>query len=522
MTCENVQNLLILYLDGELNPFDQRAVQIHLATCRDCQTELAALTAARTSVGQALQSLVADAQPSSQAWSRLQVRLAEEARPSPSKLALWLAHLAPGGGHWRLPILQGDNKMRKILLTGVTAFVFLAGIVIFMANNVITVSAQQILDRAAAVQLSAKPVQGIWHFRIENYENPQVLAGDQAGTKTTIDIYDGLSAGSSDTTSAGPAPAGLYRTVTTEAAGKVIDAYANDGSFSYSTNGLVSTTASQLTIYRTPNGDNKKLGGQRDDPTSMAKALFDEFRNNPRVKLEGKIARTNGKQAYVLVDENYQTQKQANGPDVKTYIGSTKMVFDVETYALLESQTTLQKDGKDIVIESFEFLVNETLPLGSQVAWNLSDLKGAVIVDQPKAQEQDSSSLQFKVISEQELAKHAKAYVLKTIPAGFTQKIIESPDQTPGEPYKYEVNYHSQANESFDMMGVGYLTAGFVEKSFYDGSYKTASGLVLHYGTSTNSTTAMLSLPDGTNVLLGSSLPRERVQALVEDLVPVQ
>ena len=74
------------------------------------------------------------------------------------------------------------------------------------------------------------------------------------------------------------------------------------------------------------------------------------------------------------------------------------------------------------------------------------------------------------------------------------------------------------------MMAVGLMDPGFVESSFYDGSYKTAAGLVLHYSPSSDpdkGTSAMLVTPDGSSYLVGSTLTREQVQTLAEDLVQV-
>ncbi len=200
------------------------------------------------------------------------------------------------------------------------------------------------------------------------------------------------------------------------------------------------------------------------------------------------------------------------------------MIFDAQTYQLVESELTIYKDGKDIVIERVQFLVNETLPSGSQVAWDLSDLQGITFVDDPKVVQPEDTP---QVISEQELAAHVNAYVLKTIPDGFTEEITALPNQPKDQPYAYEINYRNQANEVFGLQAVGVLQDGFVAASFYDGSYKTASGLVLYYSSSrpNNSpegTSAMLTLPDGTSDLLISTMSREQVQALVEDMVPLK
>jgi hypothetical protein len=228
-----------------------------------------------------------------------------------------------------------------------------------------------------------------------------------------------------------------------------------------------------------------------------------------------------------LVDHSYQTQKTTNGQAEKTYTGSMTMVFNTQTYRLLETQTAIRQDGKDIVIDSARFLVDEALPAGSKVAWDFSDLKGAAIVDE--AQTTQPADPQFETLSEHELALRAKAYVLKTIPAGFTMKITAVANQPKDQDYAYEVDYDNAAKENFGLQAVGVMTPGFIESNFYDGSYKAASGLVINYSTSGSSsqssqehTSAMLTAPNGQSFLLISTMTRAQVQTLVDDLVPAK
>ena len=71
-------------------------------------------------------------------------------------------------------------------------------------------------------------------------------------------------------------------------------------------------------------------------------------------------------------------------------------------------------------------------------------------------------------------------------------------------------------------MAIGKMEPGFIENNFYDGSYRTASGLVINYSPSSHSVGGMLTIPDGTSFLLGASMSREETQKLVEDLVPAK
>lgn len=81
MKCQEVNRLLLAYLDNEVPPSERTLIQAHLAGCDTCQRELAALSALQSRIGQFLHVRAAQATPSPRAWSRLQARLAEEARP---------------------------------------------------------------------------------------------------------------------------------------------------------------------------------------------------------------------------------------------------------------------------------------------------------------------------------------------------------------------------------------------------------------------------------------------------------
>ena len=243
----------------------------------------------------------------------------------------------------------------------------LAGIAIFMANKVSTVSAQQILERAAAAQAPAGDRKGIWHTRIEVYENPEAIAGESNGKRTIYESYDDLASG-------------FFRFATSDANGKILSLTASDGKYYYSTGG--DSPNEQTRIVRTPVDEKKQAQMRPIDPSAQTKAVFDQFNNNPRVKLEGKITRPDGRQAYVLVNPNVQTEKQANGQSSTTPTGATRMIFDVETYKLLESRITVRKNGQEVVIYEAQNQIDEILPEKSPVAWDLSDLKGMTVVDE--------------------------------------------------------------------------------------------------------------------------------------------
>lgn len=118
MKCQEVSELLVAYLDGEVTPSERTLIQAHLAGCDACQEELAVLSALQSRVSQFLQIRAAQAAPSPQAWSRLQARLAGEARP-PS----WLQRLAPGVGRIN-QIFEGGLTVKKgFVLAAIAALV---------------------------------------------------------------------------------------------------------------------------------------------------------------------------------------------------------------------------------------------------------------------------------------------------------------------------------------------------------------------------------------------------------------
>jgi len=112
MKCQEMSELLVAYLDGEVSPSERTLIQVHLAGCDACQEELAVLSALQSRVSQFLQVRAAQAAPSLQAWSSLQARLAREARPSLSWLPTWLQRLAPGVGRIN-QIFEGGITMKK-------------------------------------------------------------------------------------------------------------------------------------------------------------------------------------------------------------------------------------------------------------------------------------------------------------------------------------------------------------------------------------------------------------------------
>ena len=378
--------------------------------------------------------------------------------------------------------------------------------VVVVANNAAPVSAQQILARAAAAQ--AAPTQGIWHTRIQVYQNHSMLPGDHPGTTTVDDSYFDLATGQ-------------YRFVTEDSTGKMVQVGASDGTYTYAS-GQPGAGSDPLKVTRARLDPQRSKRVGMSDVAASTTALFDDFKNNPRVRVAAQKTWTDGTPVYVLIDDNTQTRQDTGG---QAFTGSMRMVFNAKTYQLVESQTTVRQDGQDIVIDEAQWLVNEVLPADSPVAWDLSDLKGIAIADEAGTATAEQAPVKVETLTEPALATHTKDfYVRKPLPAGYIEAITAVADQPKDQDYQFEINYTGPAGETFGLQAVGKMDAGFVASSFYDGGYKAASGLEVHYSPShpKGGTSAMLVDSEGNGFLLISSLPREKVQALVETLVKGQ
>ena len=371
MNCEQVQSLLLAYLDGEVSPSERTLIQVHLSGCTVCQQELDLLSTARSQVRTALQHRAYPAVPSNAAWHRLEARLTEAAQPS-SKLMAWSSRKDRPSNR-----ILGDVTMRKrsILATGL-AVLALATVAVLVFNNVAPVSAQTILNRATVAQAAQAAAQGIQHTRIEIYENRQALVGEQPGT-TVIDedYYD-------------PAT-GYYRYLTQDTSGKILEAAAYDGSFFYSAQ-TADINNGSMTVHRIPQTqDDVRKRQSGDGGTVTLESLFEHFRKNSHVELVGKETWMDGRQVYILVDRNFQTEKLPNGQEQKSFTGTMKMLFDARTYQLVESETTVYKDGREITLEKVRFLLDEVLQPESRVDWSLSTLQNVTFVDDPQEETVD-------------------------------------------------------------------------------------------------------------------------------------
>jgi hypothetical protein len=399
--------------------------------------------------------------------------------------------------------IQQYMKPRTKLTTLIASLAVLLIVAVFIARNVTTVSAQQIIDRAEAVRTSNVSTTGIRHTIIEVFESSKEFAGDQAGNKTIQEEYLDPSSGN-------------FRETSTDLEGNFLNGSASDGKYDYS---FDQVRKDGITIIRTPSSTDK--GGKLATPDSQSTPdqLFKQFKNNPSVKLEDTITWIDGSKAYVLVLNSYKT----DGSGQKIYTGSSKMTFNAKTYALLESVSTMVKDGQDEVIADARFIKDEILPASTLVAWDLSDLPGVNYAEQSASVPDEVT---FGTLTVDELASKAQAYILQPTPDGYTLEIVAVTNQPADQEFQYEVNYKQDEQTVFGMQYVGELSDEFIQESFSDGSFKADNGLQIYYSTSRpsngNGVAAVLVTPDVGSYLLTSTLTREEVQKLIETLVHIK
>lgn len=397
---------------------------------------------------------------------------------------------------------------QRIVLSAGAAVLFVALLGFVLLRNVTPVSARTILDKAYVAQSQHAPQQGIEHLRTEIYSNIEG-SPDKPGTDVIVESYHDRQTGK-------------LRVVTMDAAtGKMVDVFAYDGAFTYSVDhsGDNFTVDTPLTVYRTPQGQVADLKPRGDDGMD-SEVMFNKMRSDPDTELTGQETRPDGRKVYVLTSQ--QPIKMLVDGQLAHPIGTVMVYFDVDTYEMLGTRILAQKDGQEILVTSQQVEINETLPADSVVAWDLSDLQGITLTDDPTRQH---GALLPEIITREQLAaRTSTAYLLKTIPDGYSLEIIEPERKAGGsEPYLYIASYRTDSNDYFVIQS----DSG----KFFDDvtdTYTTASGLILHFMRESEEkgghyfVSAYVEAPDGVTFTIASLLPRETVEAWAEQLVLVK
>jgi hypothetical protein len=439
----------------------------------------------------------------------------------PEKMDLWPAVQADLATSKTL--LQSKELLmnKKFTFTALGAALVLSILVIFMANNVTTVSAKEVLDRAYQAQTQTVTNQGIEHIRSEITSN---IEAKEQGMDTIVESY-------SDPVS------GNFRVVTTDkASGKVLQVNAFDGSNAYSSDNLQDNQQGDvpLTVYRNPqdqnslylrkftNGTDWKLNPAQDEES---KFMFEKMRSDPQVELLDQETWDNGHSVYVL--RSQQEIKLMVDNEITHPMGWVTFYFDTETYQLLGDRVSLERDGQEVLISSRRLVLDEILQADSNIAWDLSDLQGLKVVDDPNREHNRFGKLYQNIISVEDLAsKTDSAYLLATVPEGFSLEVGVTPEQPENEQFFYEANYTSQAGDSFIIRALGKPLEDALKE---DETYTTASELVLHFIGQAGDTpkgeqvpVVLIEAPSGKTYAIESTLPRERVKELAEQLVLVR
>jgi hypothetical protein len=192
----------------------------------------------------------------------------------------------------------------------------------------------------------------------------------------------------------------------------------------------------------------------------------------------------------------------------------------VDTYRIAGSRVTMEKDGKELLISLERTLMNETLPAGTSVDWSLNDLQGVTFVDDLNGEHASPT-----VISVEELAsKTDSAYLLKIIPEGFSLEIDSLGKRAADQLFFYEATYTNEVGEYFTIRT--FSDKPLEDTSWADETYTTASGLTLYYvnqpSTEPKFTGGLMQDPNGNTYAIDSTLSRERIKELLEDLVLVR
>jgi hypothetical protein len=335
---------------------------------------------------------------------------------------------------------------------------------------------------------------------------------------------------------------------TDKASGKVLQVNAFDGSNAYSSDNLQDNQQGDvpLTVYRNPqdqnslylrkftNGTDWKLNPAQDEES---KFMFEKMRSDPQVELLDQETWDNtctapnavrgkcGHSVYVL--RSQQEIKLMVDNEITHPMGWVTFYFDTETYQLLGDRVTLERDGQEVLISSRRLVLDEILQADSNIAWDLSDLQGLKVVDDPNREHNRFGKLYQNIISVEDLAsKTDSAYLLATVPEGFSLEVGVTPEQSENEQFFYEANYTSQAGDSFIIRALGKPLEDALKE---DETYTTASGLVLHFIGQAGDTpkgeqvpVVLIEAPSGKTYAIESTLPRERVKELAEQLLLVR
>jgi hypothetical protein len=476
--------------------------------------ELAELRKTRRAAKSAMQMMAASAEPSAQAWTDLQHRIDQQKGSSIKTKSAWLSNLAPG---WLVNAIQtiGASQMSRRIAVVVSGALIFGVLGFFMMEKTVTpVSAKQILDKAYEVQMNADKAAVISHLKVERYFNPDMKEGEDAGTRIMSDMYTDYKTGN-------------YRKVEYSLPEmNVLSVAGYDGKNTYSSIPLEKPhKGDNLTVYRSPQSRDRVAGLDNLGPTFSAEKQFDSIRNDPKISLESEKVQNDGRKVYILLANHPAESFRINGKVSEGDAHLERMIFDAKTYELLESETFVKKNGKEIILSTLRFLVRENLSENAKINWDMSDLKGITLVDDL---DRTKGDLLPEKITEKELAeKTSTGYLFKEIPEGFNLTITAPPRQTNATSYMYVADYHNKDEDYVVIQNTGDEPEPMSENP--DETYKAKNGMTAYFIKEPENLPddevyqmAIVHVSDKIGFLVNSTLPRDRVKELIEDLIVVK
>jgi hypothetical protein len=300
-----------------------------------------------------------------------------------------------------------------------------------------------------------------------------------------------------------------------------------DGTNTYSSKPLENSQREEiLTVYRSPQSRDKIAGLDNLGPIFTAEQEFDSIRNDPKISLESENEQKDGRNVYVLVTNHPADLLKINEKEIQRDAYLERMIFDAKTYELLETETVVKKNGKDIILSSLRFLVRENLSAEAKIKWDMSDLKGIKI-------ENDLDRTKGKLLSEkitrEELGRNSKnAYLLERIPQGFDLTITAAPNQKQEPYYDYTAMYKNAAGKYFYIQPVEDEPVESFEKEAVDIIEMKDSMKAYIYPESKDPVTGevfqltRIKVTEKYTIMISSSLPLDEIKNLMDSLERVK
>ncbi|MEM7343379.1 MAG: zf-HC2 domain-containing protein [Chloroflexota bacterium] len=484
MNCQQIQNLLLAYLDGEVTPSEHTLVDTHLAGCYQCQQKLETLSTLQLQLRQTL-THSSQVTPSPEAWSHLQEKInrtnnessitpatssawltiqqwvplswMEAAQPSIQKFSNW-RRLAPNVSHKHL-LTQlsletfGDIQMKKrYFFATITAVTLLLMTIFLLPDTTPIVSAQEVMERSAAAQATPSTIQGILHTKSEGFFDMTAIHPEGSEATTLIPkriIYEDFI----DLTS------GNYRSVMQAAeTGQIMNIFGQDNTYIYFGHRQVATET--LTLYRSIIPPDQQQGWQPFIPEPFeldSQTLFEQARQSPDVEYVGQEPWIDGRTVHVLrFKPLFEISAEGATGSVATItvfepgdegnlanhdipqmtaieippIIST-MYYDAETFELLETRETIEQNGEEVLVGYHRQLLNELLSPETAIAWDYSDLAEITVVDDTTGEHIPFLAFATEILSEEAFLAQVDfiPYLLTPTPDGYTLQItaMDSP-----------------------------------------------------------------------------------------------